>query len=167
MVPRNSSAGLVFFIFHLKLHHVANMRVDRLKPRHWTCESGLTRKNWLATHLYTINITKRAKDWTWRPAYKNHGPSYFVEAVPFHGPKNHEAQPKTWFEFVPRRMKTQQRSRLDDSSTNKHNKHKKGSNNRLVKSSKRRQKNAHGLWESLCLRVYLKHPKSVTSSIHL
>ena len=33
MVPRNNSAGLVFFIFHLKLHHVANMRVGRLKPR--------------------------------------------------------------------------------------------------------------------------------------
>ena len=33
MVPRNNSAGLVFFIFHFKLHHVANMRVGRLKPR--------------------------------------------------------------------------------------------------------------------------------------
>ena len=33
MVPRNNSAGLVFFIFHLKLHYVANMRVGRLKPR--------------------------------------------------------------------------------------------------------------------------------------
>ena len=32
MVPRNNSAGHVFVIFHFKLHHVANMRVGRLRP---------------------------------------------------------------------------------------------------------------------------------------
>ena len=47
MVPRNNSAGLVFFIFHLKLHHVANMRVGRLKPRQ-PVNPGLPEKtDWL------------------------------------------------------------------------------------------------------------------------
>ena len=65
MVPRNHSAGLAFFIFHLKHNHVANIDIDgrvrvvrNSSPGLYHMNPGLPEKNWLASRLFDVYCCK-------------------------------------------------------------------------------------------------------------